>query len=127
MPIAFLKRNPSTVSDEQVRALRDGLRPIIAVALDVPDNPKCRLTIDDVDVEISDDHPLNTSERDYGIIVIANAYEERMRDLDKRTSRIATAISQIPGISGLKGYVYVTPTAGEYQSIPSYNPFEDED
>jgi hypothetical protein len=118
MPVVLLKRNPKTVDDETISKIRNDLRTVVAIALNVSGDEHCELTPADVDVEIQDDHPLDHNERDFGIIVVANAHPRRMMDLTERAEFIRDAIKNMLGDTNtLRGYVYITPNPGAHARI----------
>ena len=92
MPLAILSYHPEMVHAEHVRRLSSLLPSMVAEALDVPENPEARLTASDVEVWARERMRFDKSAKALEIVVLANDYPERRKDLDERSKELGRKV-----------------------------------
>jgi hypothetical protein len=107
MPLVLMSRNPKVIDDETARAIALKLPAIVANALDTSaEEKRGSLTADDVEVYVQDSTELDVNTKPLEIIIWANHYEARMRNLDERRTKIVDAVKEIKPPEA-KGFVWV--------------------
>lgn len=107
MPLVLITRSPG-VGDQILKSLLDEIREIVAEGLSVP-GTKGELTDRDIEVKVQEKGHLDQNIRDVAIVIWANEYPERRKNLDERRKSIAGKIKKLlPSVNLL--------SAGDYHS-----------
>ncbi|MCE9628858.1 MAG: hypothetical protein K8Q91_02560 [Candidatus Vogelbacteria bacterium] len=95
MPVAFVTRDPSKISDGLLLLLRQKLPVIIAQHLSVPEGA---LTPEDIELRFMDIGRFDVVKRPLEILIFANDYPTRRESLEKRSQAITDDVSEMaPG------------------------------
>lgn len=121
MPIVKVTYRPP-VFKAIVVLLADELPSIVAEALTC-DDPKGQLSVSDVEIEVKEMGPDIRTNYDLRIIVEANEYPERRRNLEQREHQVLIAVRKffasidlLPRTQ-LKGWVWIRLSPGEWAEI----------
>ena len=120
MPVVLLKVNPFKINYLALNALSHRLPKIVAEALDVqgdPD-PSCHFKAREIEVVIASKDPHKLANRGLGIIVV-DVHPKVLANRAGRAQQIMDAVLKFPEIqlSGLEGYVYISPPPGTHKQI----------
>ena len=115
MPFALVAFS-RCVSIEYRTKVMESLPAIIVDALDVPDHPPARLTVDDIEAIVMPDNALNIIHKDVNVIVLANEFEARVRNGQERSDMMREKLrSMLP--QGMRGFVYLRLTPAFYSEF----------
>ena len=124
MPFVTLYYKPSFVKKEEMRAIAERLPEIVARALNVPENPAARLNANDIEVQPEEiDEECTVNRRPLEIIILANDYPERKKNLDKRQEEITKAVREIKNeawsldFRRVRGFVWVLLIPGSFGEL----------
>ncbi len=92
MPVVFVTRDPSKVSDGRLILLRQKLPVVIAKNLSVPEGA---LIPEDIELRFMDIGRFDVVKRPLEILIFANDYPARRESLEKRSQAIADAVAEI--------------------------------
>ncbi|MBZ9571952.1 hypothetical protein KJA15_01260 [Patescibacteria group bacterium] len=95
-----------------IKELIDNLPGIVAEALSVPGTDG-ELTSDEIEVKFETFGPFDVHSKDIEIIILANDYPERKKNLDERQTLIKEGVKRIL-YSGITGFVWVLPLPGSF-------------
>jgi hypothetical protein len=112
MPIVMVFRDPKIVNDDIMQRIANKLPYIIANALNVSENPEARLVSDSIKLKIIDPSKFDRNADPLEILIFANEYPERKKDIDKRMVNIADGIKAIWPDAKDKGFVWTQPMGG---------------
>ncbi|HNY35796.1 MAG TPA: hypothetical protein PLD14_02625 [Candidatus Pacearchaeota archaeon] len=113
MPLVLVKRNPKVITDDILRGrIIDFLPNFVASSLTC-DNRYGKLTPNDIEIIVSDFGPFDKIEHDLMIIVWANSYPERLKNLKARKRMLRKQLESV--LSPLiKGYVWILLQDGSF-------------
>lgn len=92
MPLVVLQHKAGRILESMLAKLALTLPGIVAGALHVPENEEAHLTPDDIEVWVQESGKLDVNTKDLEIIIWANLYTERVRNLEQRKDAIVLAI-----------------------------------
>lgn len=104
-------------SQDLIKHLTLAMPEIVARALDVYNDPTARLTAKDVCVSPMFRNTEDVNGKDLEIIVMANDYPERRKNLDDRRGAITRDIKRIVGETKITGSVWVRLCPGSYEDF----------
>lgn len=127
MPLVKLRYKDDPILFRGVLHLTKELPKIVAEALNSSD-PEGHLEPKDVEVEICKADPNDLTHYDFYVLVEANDYPERRRNLDERRKKIADAFWEVmrptmkPGdyIRHYSGFVWVKLCPGSFGEIDNF-------
>ncbi len=107
MPLVLAYRDPGKVSEEFFSKLTSKLQGIVAEALSVPGTAG-ELKLGEIEVWVCDAQPGDVNTLPLEIIIWANYYPKRKKNLDERRARIVKEIKKlIPENLKITGFVWV--------------------
>jgi len=113
MPLVLVRRNPKVVTDDILRGrILDNLPNFVASSLTC-DNRYGKLTANDIEIIVNDFGPFDKSEHDLMIIVLANSYPERLKNLKARKRMLRKQLEYILS-PFIKGYVWIILQDGSF-------------
>lgn len=111
MPLVVIQHEADRELDYVVGRLSKEMPGIVARALDVEENPDARLTPDDVEVHVQKSGEFDTNTKDLEIVIWANEYPERLRNLDERKDRMVKEVRaflvEYRSIRNISGFVWI--------------------
>lgn len=116
LPLVLVNRDPGALNDNELQEIVRVLPNIVAKALTC-DDPDGKLTERDVEVLTRDFGPFDTSTKDFEIIIWANLYPERQKNLNSRTEEIYLKLSSFTPRRIIKGFVWVLLQPGSFREF----------
>lgn len=115
MPLVVVQHKVGRILEDMLQKLAESLPEIVAKALSAEENQDACLIPSDVEVWVQESGKLNVNTKDLEIIIWANSYPERLRDLERRKDMIVRAVRKFFADydRNLSGFVWVLlqPTA----------------
>src|SRR3989338_6036886 len=92
MPLVVLQHKAGRIAEQMLTSLVYVLPNIVARALHAEKNYDAWLTPNDIEVRVQESGKFDANARDLEIIIWANSYPERLRNLEERKDVIVQAI-----------------------------------
>lgn len=113
MPLVLVRRDPRTVGDDiLIGRIIANLPNFVASSLTC-DNRNGKLTADDIEIIVNDFGPFDKTEHDLIIIVWANSYPERLKNLKARKRMLRKQLESVLS-PFIRGYVWILLQDGSF-------------
>lgn len=112
MPLVIVKRNADKFHSEEMKRLVKNLPAIVAKALSSND-PDGVLTASDIEVWDRTKGYYDSNVKDLEVVILANLYPERQKNLDTSQEQISRAVRAIVS-EGTTGFVWVLLAPGSF-------------
>jgi hypothetical protein len=106
MPLVIITLSKKASRGSVVAMLQEKLQEIVADALHVPEVVEAQLSARDVELRFEDADPRDIG-KDIQILVLANWYVDRARNLRARSNKISAKVKKLIIDDELTGFVYV--------------------
>lgn len=106
MPVVKVTLAGNGARESVIQSLQENLQRIVADALSVPGVENAKLVPEDVELEFENANPYNVG-KELHILVLANWFEERARNVQSRSTRISAEVSGLLKKEEVHGFVYV--------------------
>lgn len=118
MPLVVIQYKRAFLYKDSVHKLAKKLPEIVADALDAGQggNKEASLFPREVEVWVQESGALDVNTRDLEIIIWANSYPERLKNLEQRKNKIVRGVRKVLGTrnSSLSGFVWVLLQPGAF-------------
>ena len=109
MPLVVVQHKAGRITEQMLTNLAKAMPEIVAAGLNAPENQDACLIPSDIEVWVQESGRFDVNTKDLGIIIWANSYPERLRNLDQRKDAIVQAVRKFLADCdrNLSGYVWV--------------------